>query len=150
MIVTCESVGHAEWKKDFLKEAFRFLKPGGLLSCADYFRSERPLTNEGEKLLHDWLNGWSINDIDTYSEHQENANTTGFTDFVIEDITRYTKPSLQHLHSMASKLWKFGIFLKKIGLRNKINHGNHFASVKQFEALENNLWYYGLLSLKKE
>ena len=150
VIWACESMCHAERKKDFYKEAFRLLKPGGRLVCADYFRSERPLTVKGEKLLHSWLNGWSIKDIDTYSEHKENAEESGFSNFEIEDITPYTKPSLRHLHSMASKLWRFGIFLKKIGLRNNINHGNHFASIKQFEALENNLWYYGLLSLKKE
>jgi hypothetical protein len=56
---------------------------------------------------------------------------------------------LKHLHSMASKLWQMGRFLKGIGFRNEINHGNHFGSIKQFEALENRLWYYGLISLKK-
>lgn len=150
LIWACESMCHAERKEDFYKEAFRLLKPGGRLVCADYFRSERPLSKDGERLLHNWLNGWSIKDIDTDSEHKLNAVKTGFTKFNVEDITPFTKPSLRHLHSMASKLWRFGIFLKKIGLRNKINHGNHFASIKQFEALENGLWYYGLLSVKKE
>ena len=150
LIWACESMCHAEQKEEFYHEAYRLLKPGGRLVCADYFRTERPLKNDGEKLLHSWLNGWSIKDIDTYDEHKENARKTGFTDFEIQDVTPYTKPSLQHLYSMASKLWKLGIFLKKIGIRNKVNHANHFASIKQFEALENKLWFYGLLSLKKE
>ncbi len=149
VIWACESMCHAMEKSKFYKEAYRLLKPGGRLICADYFRTERPLHPEGEKLLHDWLDGWSINDIDAYQEHKINAEQSGFVDFEIEDITEYTKPSLKHLHSMASKLWRFGQFLKRIGLRNKINHGNHFSSIKQFEALENKLWYYGMLSLKK-
>lgn len=149
VIWACESMCHAMEKSKFYKEAYRLLKPGGRLICADYFRTERPLQSEGEKLLHEWLDGWSINDIDTYSEHKTNAETCGFAEFEIENITEYTKPSLKHLHSMASKLWSFGQFLKRIGLRNKINHGNHFSSIKQFEALENKLWYYGMLSLKK-
>ncbi len=150
LIWACESMCHAEQKEDFYKEAFRLLKPGGRLVCADYFRTERPLKKEGEELLHAWLSGWSIKDIDTFHEHKENALKTGYADFEIKDITSFTRPSLQHLYSMASKLWKLGTFLKRIGIRNKINHGNHYASIKQFEALENNLWYYGLLSLKKE
>lgn len=150
VIWACESMCHAMEKSKFYKEAYRLLKPGGRLICADYFRTKRPLHPEGEKLLHDWLDGWSINDIDAYPEHQTNAEQAGFVEFEIEDITEYTKPSLKHLHSMASKLWRFGQFLKKIGLRNKINHGNHFSSIKQFEALENKLWYYGMLSLKKQ
>ena len=149
VIWACESMCHASEKLNFYKEAFRLLKPGGRLICADYFRVRRPLPPQGEKLLHDWLDGWSIKDLDIPSEHQKYAEQCGFTEFEIENITEYTKPSLKHLHSMASKLWSLGIFLKGIGLRNKVNHGNHFSSIKQFEALENKLWYYGLLSLKK-
>lgn len=149
VIWACESMCHAMEKSKFYKEAYRLLKPGGRLICADYFRTDRTLHPEGEKLLHDWLHGWSIKDIDDYSEHKTNAEQFGFVDFEIENITEYTKPSLKHLHSMASKLWRLGQFLKRIGLRNNINHGNHFSSIKQFEALENKLWYYGILSLKK-
>ena len=149
LIWACESLCHASEKLNFYKEAFRLLKPGGRLICADYFRTKRPLPHQGEELLHQWLDGWSIKDLDASSEHQKYAEQCGFTELEIENITEYTKPSLKHLHSMASKLWKLGIFLKGIGLRNKVNHGNHFSSIKQFEALENKLWYYGLLSLKK-
>jgi cyclopropane fatty-acyl-phospholipid synthase-like methyltransferase len=150
LIWACESMCHASEKINFYKEACRLLKPGGRLIIADYFRNERPLTPEGEILLHHWLNGWSIKDIDTVDEHRSNAMQCGFTDFIIEDITRFTKPSLKRLHSMSTRLWRLGIFLKTIGIRNKVNHGNHFGSIKQFEALEKNLWQYGLISLTKK
>ncbi|WP_163712190.1 SAM-dependent methyltransferase [Mangrovibacterium lignilyticum] len=149
VIWACESMCHSADKVDFYKEAYRLLKPGGRLICADYFRTDRPLQPDGEDLLHAWLDGWSIKDIDTQTEHKQNAEACGFSDFQMQDITQYTRPSLRHLYSMASKLWKFGQFLKGIGLRNKVNHGNHFASIRQYEALENDLWFYGLLSIKK-
>ena len=149
VIWACESVCHALHKLDFYKEAYRLLKPGGRLVMVDYFRTRRPLTNDGETLLHSWLNGWSINDIDTQVEHENNAKEVGFKNIVIEDITTFTRPSLRHLHSMASKLWGLGKFLKIFGFRNNVNHGNHFGSIKQYEALEADLWFYGLLTLKK-
>ena len=149
VIWACESMCHSEHKADFFKEAYRLLKPGGRLICADYIRSTRKMDEPDEVLLHDWLSGWSIKDIDTYNEHETNARMEGFSKFAIEDITTYTRPSLKHLHSMSNKLWKLGKVLRKIGLRNKVNHGNHFASIKQYEALERGLWYYGLISAVK-
>lgn len=150
LIWACESMCHAQEKISFYKEAYRLLKPGGRIIIADYFRNERPLTPEGEILLHDWLNGWSIKDIDTGEEHRNNAFNCGFSSFEIEDITPFTRPSLMRLHSISTRLWRLGIFLKTIGIRNKVNHGNHFGSIKQFEALEKNLWHYGLLSIQKK
>lgn len=89
------------------------LKPGGRIICAEYIRRERPLGDAHEKLLKEWLHGWSIKDIDTAAEHRENAGNAGFAHVGIEDITAYTKPSLRHLHSMANKLWRLGKILKK-------------------------------------
>jgi len=150
VIWACESMCHAMHKADFYKEAYRLLKPGGRLVCADYIRTDRPLAPKGEALLHSWLDGWSINDIDTYPEHEKNVKDAGFTSFKLDDITKFTEPSLSHLHSMSNKLWGLGTFLRKIGLRNDVNHGNHLASIKQYEALQDKLWYYGLLQIKKE
>ena len=149
VVWACESMCHAYQKADFYKEAFRLLKPGGRIICADYFRTNRPLAANGENLLHSWLKGWSINDIDTRDEHLKNATQAGFINFELSDITQYTKPSLRNLHSVASRLWGLGKILRFFGLRNDVNHGNHFASIKQYEALEKNLWFYGLLSMKK-
>ncbi|MGB5941784.1 MAG: methyltransferase domain-containing protein [Leeuwenhoekiella sp.] len=150
VIWACESMCHAQDKLDFYKEAYRLLKPGGRLISADYIRRKRPLSPQGENLLHDWLDGWSIKDLDTHAEHKQHAKTCGFSHFEINDITANTRPSLQHLHSMSRKLWNLGKLLKKIGLRNEINHGNQYASIKQYEALEQDLWYYGLIHLKKD
>ena len=149
VIWACESMCHAQDKIDFYKEVYRLLKPGGRLICADYIRTRRPHNEEGEALLHSWLDGWSILDIDTAKEHEDNAELAGFSSFKLENITKHTEPSLAYLHSLSKRLWGLGKFLRKIGLRNDINHGNHFASIRQYEALKNDLWYYGLLSLKK-
>ena len=149
VIWACESLCHALHKKDFYTEAYRLLKPGGRLICAEYFRSKRVHDAEGENLLSEWLNGWSIDDIDSMEEHIKNAGACGFTEVNVEDITKFTEPSLRHLHSMSSKLWRFGTLLNKIGLRNRVNHGNHYSSIKQYEALKKGLWQYGLISMKK-
>jgi cyclopropane fatty-acyl-phospholipid synthase-like methyltransferase len=150
VIWACESLCHALNKIDFYNEAYRLLKPGGRLVCAEYLRAARPLSPEGETMLHEWLNGWSIHDIDTSEEHAEHAELAGFSDIEIDDITRNTKPSLRNLHYVSRKLWQLGTILRKVRLRNDVNHGNHYSSIRQYEALENNYWKYGLLSMTKK
>ena len=149
VIWACESMCHAEDKFKFYEEAYRLLKPGGRLICADYVRTQRPHDAKGEELLHSWLGGWSILDIDSAAEHEKNAKEAGFSSFKLENITKNTEPSLAYLHSISRRLWGLGKFLRKIGMRNDINHGNHLASIRQYEALKANLWHYGLISLVK-
>lgn len=149
VVWACESMCHAVNKEDFYREAMRLLKPGGRLICADYIRTKRPHPDDGELLLRQWLNGWSIQDLDSYEEHIMHANAVGFVNVKIDNTTEYTRPSLQHLYSMSTKLWSLGKFLRKLGLRNDVKHGNQFGSIKQYEALQNDLWYYGIISATK-
>ena len=149
VVWACESMCHAEHKADFYSEMFRVLKPGGRMICADYIRRSRPLSEKGELLIHQWLSGWSIKDIDTYDEHMATMNNQGFKEVKIEDVTKHTQPSLRHLYSMSTKLWSLGKVLNTIGLRNNVMHGNQFGSIKQYEALENDFWFYGMITAEK-
>ncbi|MFY0644548.1 MAG: methyltransferase domain-containing protein [Bacteroidia bacterium] len=149
VVWACESMCHAERKEDFYKEMFRVLKPGGRMICADYIRADRPLTADGELVIHQWLDGWSIKDIDTYEEHLASMRNCGLVNAEIHDVTQNTRPSLKHLYSMSSKLWGLGKLLNNIGLRNNVMHGNQFGSIKQYEALEKGYWYYGIIKAEK-
>lgn len=149
VVWACESLCHAQSKALFYKEAFRLLRPGGRLIIADYARKQRAMDEDSENLLMSWLSGWSIKDIDTVEEHEDHAISAGFKNVKIEDITAHTRPSLRHLHNMSRRLWSLGKVLKTIGLRNRVNHGNHFASIKQYEALNNDLWKYIMIQAEK-
>ena len=39
------------------------LKPGGRMVIEDWFRPSRPYHPDDEKLFHDWLRGWAIEDL---------------------------------------------------------------------------------------
>src|SRR5262245_54084685 len=58
-----ESVCHAPDKPAFYQEAARLLRPGGRLVMADFVRTRRPLDPAGERLLHEWLDGWAVPDL---------------------------------------------------------------------------------------
>ena len=75
-----ESLCHAVEKAAFYQEAARLLRPGGRLVVAEYIRAERPLRAPGERLLHEWLDGWAIGDLDTRDEHERHAAAAGFAE----------------------------------------------------------------------
>lgn len=149
VIWACESVCHAAEKKAFYKEAFRLLKPGGRLVMAEYFRTDRPFPKAKNDLLLSWLNGWAIQDIDTAIEHRNHAQEVGFQQFTIRDFTKYSRVSLRNLYHQSTRWLWLGKLLLVLGIRSKVAHGNLFGSVQQWKALEQNLWFYGVITARK-
>ena len=149
VVWACESVCHAESKAAFYREAFRVLKPGGRLVLAEYLRSTRPLSPASEQLLSDWLRPWAIPDIDTAEEHRAAAGLAGFKNTEIRDITPNMRVSLRNLHEISSRWLPLGRFFNKLGWVSDVRIGNARASVRQYEALLEQAWHYGLLKAEK-
>ena len=55
-----ESVCHAANKKDFIKEAWRLLKPNGRMIIADGFHVKNEYTESEKILLAKAVNGWAV------------------------------------------------------------------------------------------
>lgn len=149
VVWACESICHSLHKDEFYKEAYRLLKPGGRLIVAEYIRNARNFVAEKEEILNQWCGGWSMPDLDTWNEHESNMLNTGFIDIDHQDVTVNMRPSLERLHLVSKKLLNFGKFLHFLRIRNKIKHGNHLASIRQYEALAQKLWYYSIFSARK-
>lgn len=144
VVWACESLCHSPAKHLFYQEAFRLLRPGGVLVIAEYMRTGRPLSERQEFLLADWLSGWVIPDIDTAEEHQSHAENAGFSGMAIRDITAHTWVSHRNLHTHARRWWWLGRLLHAAGIRSATQHGNHRGAFRQFEALKEKAWIYGL------
>lgn len=149
VVWACESLCHAKEKAAFYKEAYRLLKPGGRIIIAEYLRAARPLKSAQEDLLKSWLNRWAILDLDTAKEHQSHASNAGFQAIKIQDVTKNMKVSLRNLHRNSTNWLWFSKILKFFGIRSKIQHDNMYASIRQYEALEDKLWFYSFISAKK-
>ncbi len=149
VVWACESVCHAEQKHDFYWEAYRLLKPGGRLVMAEYMRTPSSYQPDGGKLLGQWLRGWAINDIDSADLHRQYAVETGFCNIRIGDVTENIKPSLRRLSWISKMFLPAGIFCTLVGWRTKVQHGNIVGSIRQFDALKKNYWFYGILQAIK-
>lgn len=141
-----ESLCHAQDKAAFYREAKRLLRPGGRLVIAEYMRLARPLDIAGERLLHKWLDGWAIPDLDTSDEHRCSMSAAGFVNIQIDDVTTYTRPSLRRLYQITSWSYPLAVLGRAVGIRSFIQHGNVLGSLHQYQALERHLWFYSIIS----
>lgn len=149
VVWACESVCHAPEKAAFYREAFRVLKPGGRLVMAEYMRQNRPVSTKGEQLLAAWLRPWAIPDIDTADEHRQHATGAGFEQIVIHDATANVRVSLRNLHDLSAAWLPFGKVFRFFHIVNDIRLDNVKASMRQYEALREDAWMYGILTARK-
>ena len=146
VVWSLESLCHAPRKDVFYREAARLLRPGGRLVVAEYVRAARPLASDDERLLHAWLSGWAIPDLDTRGEHLAHLAAAGFTDIRFDDVTQHTRPSLRRLYQLTYWTYPLAVMGRVAGIRSDIQHGNVIGSLRQYEALERGLWFYGIIS----
>lgn len=139
-----ESLCHATSKPSVYREFFRVLKPGGRLVIAEYMRRGRPLANEQERLLADWLAGWAIPDIDSANEHEQAARDAGFACIDLRDVTAQVRPSLRRLFALTYLGIPIDRLLARCGLRGPAANGNVTGARRQYQALRTDAWFYAI------
>ncbi len=137
-----EAVCHAEDKNEFVKEAFRVLKPGGRLIMADFWLSKDHYSAEENNLLQEWVSGWSVNELEKSAKFKEYLQANQFEAIQIDDVSENIRPSAKRLHDYAKfVLWGAKI-LEIFRIRSKTQHGNVVAVHRQYQALNQGLWHY--------
>lgn len=149
VIWALESVGATQNTENFLMEANRLLKPGGVLVMADYFKTnDRPAMDQ--PLLQSWLKLWAISDLETVSSFHTLLDKTGFRKQLSQDYTKEILPTAKRMYissilgSISSIL--YNIFHKKVSRFAKQHYKSGFL---QYKALRKGLWKYKLIMARK-
>ncbi len=104
-----ESVCHAEDKREFIREAWRVLKPGGRLILADGFQVRNEYSAEEKKLLAQAVNGWAVSSMESAPNFEQYLKDQGFQGLKITDATPLVLPSSRrlYLYSFPALAWSY-------------------------------------------
>jgi cyclopropane fatty-acyl-phospholipid synthase-like methyltransferase len=144
-----ESICHASEKKDFLREAFRLLKPGGILVVGGFFATGKAKSPEDKKLMQAWADSWAVPSYEETNSFIEKGEQVGFK-------LESSKQINDNIMKSAKKLYRYffpGIFFhtlfRLVGYRNGVQGKNTWSTYYQYKSLKKDLWEYRVIKLKK-
>jgi len=143
-----ESVCYAYNKIDFLKEAYRVLKPGGKVIIADFYTIELATGSKEKELVDKWTKTWAIKSYASINSMADDFREAGFTDCRQKDVTDHVLKSIKRLYQTFYAGVVCTYVGQLIGLRNRTQTLNTWSTYYQYVAHKKGLWkymfYYGV------
>ena len=144
-----ESVCHVGDRQGFLTEAYRLLKPGGWLIIEDCYLFDRPYSAAEKQMLESWFTDVLIPTLPTNNEFIHWAETVGFQDIELEDISSFVKPSYDRI-GLTCRLMNPIVFIAKVfNLQADILQKYGRGMFIQQQTFKGNLWFVGICSARK-
>ncbi len=144
-----ESVCHALNKGDFLKEAFRLLRPGGRIVVCDGFITRREFNDDEWEDIVSCLNGWAVPNLCSQDEFKQLLADNQFSHISYTDITAETLPSADYMYKVATRLKPVQLLTQWLGLRSKAQTANFKVGIAQHRLFTDKLVEYGIFTATK-
>lgn len=144
-----ESACHARDKTVFLKEMWRILREGGRLIVADGFANRNSYSEAEQSLMAKWLRGWCVESLETAADFVRYSREAGFRDPAFVDVTKNVLPSSRRLYALSLPVLWLTALTRFMGPRMHARGLNCVAMNRQYRALKQGLWNYGIISARK-
>lgn len=144
-----ESVCHASNKEDFIKEAYRLLKPGGQLIMADFF-----IVKEGnaadDREINAWGHGWAVPFFEKQPIFLKMLEDSGFRSIQMMDRTKHIVRSAKRLYYAFFPGWVFSKIYNLIHKNTtEFSKKNVYTAYYQYKTLKKGLWKYYIVHAVK-
>jgi cyclopropane fatty-acyl-phospholipid synthase-like methyltransferase len=144
-----ESSCHALNKADFLREAWRVLKPGGRLVVCDGFLLQREFNSNQWQAVVTCLNGWAVPNLCARDEFDQLLQQQGFADIQCHDITAQTMASADYMYKVAKRLQPVQKISQWLGLRTQAQTANYLVGLAQHQLFTEKLTEYLIFTASK-
>ena len=157
MIFAVESAGYSENIKDFIKEMYRILKPGGKLLVLDGFKMENKIDGITRKIYETYLygQGYKNKKLLDFNKYLISLEKIGFKDIKYDDISDNVARSQirgvfigipYFISYIIKKILTFGVINSE---KNYLEFSMGVSVLAPIIALKNVSRYYMIFAIKK-
>jgi tocopherol O-methyltransferase len=146
----CESSSSAPDKLDFIKEAYRVLKPGGKLILTDFFWPEDGM-DDVSQYMEKWGKTWGISAFETIKAFNKHLIASGFKNLELHDYTSNVTPSAKRMYRAYQFGTPWSLAYNAINKRkvSRFARTHYLCGKYQYKALLAGLWKYKLIVASK-
>ncbi len=144
-----ESICYAQSKRQFVREAYRLLKPGGRLIVADGFATKESYEGKDDEIMRNWLNGWAVNSLDTPKQFRRYGADAGFRAMSFRDVSKNVFPSSRKLFLFSVPAIILATIQYRLGYISWLESLHSVTLYYQYVGLKKGLWQYGIFYAEK-